>query len=76
MPLQRENFLIMGAGLAVIALGYAALLGGDVEGFLSLVAAPILLVLGYCVLIPLGILYKKSYLPRGENETGEPSVAS
>ena len=60
LPLERENFMILGLGLLVIAAGYLAMLEGSVEGFLPLVAAPILLVLGYCVIIPLGILYRKS----------------
>lgn len=58
-PLTRENFMIIGLGLLVIVAGYLALLEGSVEGFLPLVVAPILLVLGYCVIIPFGILYKK-----------------
>ncbi len=33
---------------------------GSVEGFLPLVLAPILLVAGYCVIIPLGIMYRKN----------------
>ncbi len=64
MPLSRENFYILGAGLVVIAAGYVAMLEGSVEGFLPLVAAPILLVIGYCVLIPLGILYRKNMFIR------------
>jgi hypothetical protein len=67
LPLSKENFIIIGVGIVVILLGYAALLEGSVEGFLPLVAAPILLVLGYCVIIPLGILYKKSYIKRAES---------
>ncbi|MDH4069517.1 MAG: hypothetical protein OEV30_03755 [Ignavibacteria bacterium] len=59
-PLVRENFVIIGLGLVVILAGYLALLEGSVEGFLPLVVAPILLVLGYCVIIPLGILYRKN----------------
>ncbi len=62
LPLGRENFMIMGVGLLVIIMGYVALAKGPIEGFLPLVLAPILLVLGYCVIIPLGILFKKSYL--------------
>lgn len=62
LPLSRENFIIMGVGLLVIIMGYIALARGPIEGFLPLVLAPILLVLGYCVIIPLGILFKKSYL--------------
>lgn len=60
LPLSKQNFLIVGIGLLVILGGYVAMLEGSVEGFLPLVVAPILLVLGYCVLIPLGILYRKS----------------
>jgi hypothetical protein len=58
-PLERENYLILGLGLLVIVLGYIALSGDKVEGFLPLTVAPILLVIGYCVIIPLGILYRK-----------------
>jgi hypothetical protein len=60
MPLSRTNFLILGAGLVTITAGYLAMMEGSVEGFLPLVAAPILLIVGYCVLIPLGILYRHS----------------
>lgn len=44
------NYALMGAGLAAIALGFVLLAGG------STVAAPLLLALGYVVLIPLGII--------------------
>ncbi len=58
-PFGRENYLILLAGLIVIILGYLALSEKTVEGFLPLTAAPILLVLGYCVNIPVGIMYRK-----------------
>ncbi|NIP78811.1 MAG: hypothetical protein GWM90_06265 [Gemmatimonadetes bacterium] len=44
------NFGFMGAGLASVAAGFF-LLAGE-----SIVAAPLLLTLGYVVLIPLGII--------------------
>ncbi|HLU26588.1 MAG TPA: hypothetical protein VKZ58_12875 [Longimicrobiales bacterium] len=44
------NWGLLGLGLAVVALGYALLAQG------STTAAPLLLVLGYVVLIPLGII--------------------
>ena len=72
LPLRKENFYIMGAGLLVILVGYLAMLQGPVEGFLPLVLAPTLLVLGYCVIVPVGILFKKSYFrrePSGQNHT-------
>ena len=68
LPLEKENFYIIGVGLVVILVGYLALANGPIEGFLPLVLAPTLLVLGYCVIIPLGILWKKSYL-RPENSS-------
>jgi hypothetical protein len=58
-PLEKKNFIILGVGLLVIILGYVALSGNRVEGFLPLTLAPILLILGYCVIIPIGILYRK-----------------
>jgi hypothetical protein len=70
LPLKRENFIILGAGLLVILAGYLAMLEGSVEGFLPLVVAPILLVFGYCFVIPFGILYRKK-----EKTSAEPGGA-
>lgn len=58
-PLERENYIILGAGLIVIILGYLFLSGNQVEGFSQLTLAPVLLVAGYCVLIPLGIMFRR-----------------
>lgn len=58
-PLERENYMILGIGLLLIVFGYIALSGDKVEGFVPLTLAPILLVLGYCVVIPVGIMYRK-----------------
>jgi hypothetical protein len=71
LPLSRENFLILGVGLAVIALGYLAMIQGSVEGFLPLVAAPVLLVAGYCVIMPIGILYRKRQT-KSEDASSQP----
>lgn len=58
-PLEKENYIILGVGILTIILGYVALSGDQVEGFMPLTVAPILLVLGYCVIVPLGIMYRK-----------------
>jgi uncharacterized membrane protein HdeD (DUF308 family) len=71
LPLGRQNFLIIGSGIVVILLGYLVMAEASVEGFLPLVLAPILLVLGYCVIIPVGILYRKSP-PREKAIPGSP----
>ena len=59
LPFERENYIILGIGLLFIIAGYMALSGNTVEGFVPLTLAPILLVLGYCVIIPIGIIYRK-----------------
>ncbi len=58
-PFDRENYIILGVGLLLIIVGYIALSGDKVEGFVPLTLAPILLVIGYCVVIPVGIMYRK-----------------
>ena len=56
------------AGLACIAIGYAALCIPPATGFLSLTAAPLLLVCGYVVLVPLSLLLCKKMA--AEDATG------
>jgi hypothetical protein len=50
--LGKKNYAIIGAGVVTIAAGFISLASG------SITLAPILLVLGYCVLIPVGLLVK------------------
>jgi len=58
LPLGKKNFQIFAVGLAVIAIGFFALSQEPWNSSTSLVVAPILLVLGYCVIIPYAILYQ------------------
>jgi hypothetical protein len=58
LPFTKRNYQILGLGLLVIILGYVALSQSPWDGTMPLVVAPILLVLGYCVIIPVGILYR------------------
>jgi hypothetical protein len=59
LPFTKRNYQILGIGLLFIILGYVALSQQPWDGTMPLVVAPILLVLGYCVIIPLGILYRE-----------------
>ena len=59
LPYSERNWRLFGLGLGVIALGYVFLSRPPVDGFLSLTLAPLLLVLGYCVLIPMALLKGK-----------------
>ena len=56
LPFTRRNWRLFFLGLAVIVLGYIFLRIPPAEGFFSLTLAPILLVIGYCVLVPIAIL--------------------
>ncbi len=57
-PFTRRNWAIFGLGIAIIVVGYFLLSVPPADGFWSLTAAPLLLVTGYCVLLPIAILYK------------------
>jgi hypothetical protein len=59
LPLDDTNYKILIGGLFIIFLGYIALSYGPWDGSLSLTIAPILLVIGYCVVIPISIIYRK-----------------
>jgi hypothetical protein len=52
IALGRKNFIIMGIAVATIIAGFITLSTG------SITLAPLLLVLGYCVLMPVGLLVK------------------
>jgi hypothetical protein len=52
LPFGRKNYIIFGLAAVAIVAGYIALSRG------SITLAPILLLLGYLVLIPWGILAK------------------
>ncbi len=57
-PLEKENFMIIGLGIVLLIIGYFLMSENSVNGFLPTVVSPILLVAGYCVVIPYGILKK------------------
>lgn len=59
MPLSRENYMIFGIGLVVLVIGFIFLAQGPWDSFWSRTLAPIVLVIGYCVIIPAAILYSK-----------------
>lgn len=52
LPFQRWQALVFGVGLGVILAGYLALGQG------SITTAPLLLVIGYCVFLPLLLIWK------------------
>ncbi|GEM_PF-382838 len=72
LSMNAGNYGIIGLGVAVIILGYIVM-GSDrtVDGFMGTVLAPILLVLGYCVIVPFGILYGNSFMRKSHGARSE-----
>ena len=58
IALTNKNYMIIGAGILINIIGYVLMSQNSVDGFLPTIIAPIFLVIGYCVVIPIGILYK------------------
>ena len=59
MALWKKNYIIFSLGLAILIISYILMASGSVNSFQSLVISPILLILGYLVVIPLALLYKE-----------------
>jgi flagellar basal body-associated protein FliL len=76
-PFEKINYIIIGIGIVVLVIGYFCLAQDSVDGFMPMVVAPILLVLGYCVIIPYGILKKPHKEVAAETpETAQSTQAS
>jgi hypothetical protein len=76
-PLEKENFMIISLGVALLIVGYILMSQNSVDGFMPTVVAPILLFAGYCVVIPYGIMKKpKSELAEIKTDTETDSAAS
>lgn len=58
LPYTRINFQLFGLGMIFLVLGYISLSIGPWDSFWSLTLAPILLVLGYVVILPIAFLYQ------------------
>tara|TARA_B100000131_G_C17917167_1_gene532876 strand:+ start:468 stop:671 length:204 start_codon:yes stop_codon:yes gene_type:complete len=52
---KKQNYIIFTAGILFIILGYFLMSIGDYDSFLSTRLSPVILIVGYCVLIPISI---------------------
>ena len=59
----RINYQLFGIGLLVIILGYIIMATGKTESIQSVKIAPLILIVGYCIIIPAAILVK----PKNKN---------
>ncbi|MCK4813056.1 MAG: hypothetical protein KAT14_03880 [Candidatus Marinimicrobia bacterium] len=60
LGLSRVNLYIFLASLAVITIGYIVMALGDTYDALSLYVSPIILTIGYVIVLPASILYKRN----------------
>ncbi len=61
LPYKKINYILFGSGIVTIILGYFLLSIGNTTTWdnpLSVSVAPVVLVIGYCVLIPYALLYR------------------
>ncbi len=59
MPLKSVNYkIIIGGALLIIATYVLLATNNSVYGFIPLDLVPILLFIGYIVIVPIGIMYK------------------
>ena len=56
---DKTNYQFFGFGLVIIIFGYIIMATGGTESLQSTKVAPLVLTIGYCVVIPFSILYKK-----------------
>jgi hypothetical protein len=67
-PYTRVNAYLALAAMATLIAGYASLSVKPWDSFVSLNVAPVLLVIGYCVLVPAAIIYhKRDPKPAGQS---------
>ena len=54
----KRNYQIFGIGILTIIIGYVVMLLGDTDSVQSVKIAPWILIIGYCIIIPLSLLYR------------------
>jgi hypothetical protein len=71
MPFESKNIMIILGGILFITLGYFLMSSDEVMGSMALNISPIILLIGYLVIIPFGIMYGSKGAKRAENATPE-----
>ncbi len=57
--LDKTNYILFFLGIITIIIGYFLMAKGEVNSTQALSIAPVVLLIGYLVIIPTAILYKK-----------------
>lgn len=68
--LQIGNYIILLFGLLILIVGFYLMTLGEWNDPISLTVAPLVVLFGFIVIIPLGIFYKFKRKDRNENVAG------
>ncbi len=63
---EKTNYLLFGLGMALIILGFYFMSLGEWDSSSSLLISPILLFLGFVVVMPASIMYRKRAVTESE----------
>jgi hypothetical protein len=74
MPFDAKNMRIIALGIAVIVIGYVVMYVSPVMSDMALTVSPILLLLGYCVIVPMGIMAGVRRKRSSGTEIAEPTT--
>ena len=55
----KINYMLFSIGILFILIGYLIMYTGETTSFQSTKLSPIILIFGYCIIIPISNLYKK-----------------
>ena len=55
--MDKKNIILIALGVLLLVIGFFCLAQGPADNSVSLTVAPLILVLAYVVVIPLGILF-------------------
>ena len=64
---NKTNYFLLFSGILFIVLGYFIMAYGEVNSFQSLTLAPIILFVGYIILIPGALIYKGSTIKKNKD---------
>jgi hypothetical protein len=64
--MTKKNIFLIVVGILMLVIGFFCLAQGPAENPVSLTVAPIILVLAYIVVIPIGILWYSNNKKKGD----------
>jgi hypothetical protein len=64
--MTKKNIFLLAVGILMLIVGFFCLAQGPAENPVSLTVAPIILVIAYLVIIPIGILWHSKGKNKGD----------